>query len=344
MIIKFITCIVFSSILFTSPLKYAKNHLSEYNFFTHPLKNQIPTNNVFAYSVASPLFTDYAYKKRFIYVPDNSTLTLKDDGHFIYPQGTVLIKNFYYPHDFNKSNNEVRIMETRLLIKTMDDWVALPYIWNEEQTDAVLEIAGDRLTASWKHYDGKHVSTEYVVPNMNQCKGCHVYKNNFQPIGPTIKNLNYVYTEIENPKNQIDYWIEVGILEPTQIHHNFSTAIDYRDPHESIDSRARAWLDVNCAHCHRLGGPAENTGLYLELEEKDNKALGIMKPPIAAGRGSGNLKYTIVPGKPHGSILSFRINSTDPGIMMPELGRKLVHKEGLEIINRWIKEMDYGHQ
>ena len=107
----------------------------------------------------------------------------------------------------------------------------------------------------------------------------------------------------------------------------------------NLDERARAWLDINCAHCHRRGGPAETSGLYLELEETDPTALGILKPPVAAGRGSGDLKYNIVPGHAEQSIMDFRIRSLDPGVMMPELNRKLVHKEGVEIIQAWINSM-----
>ena len=64
------------------------------------------------------------------------------------------------------------------------------------------------------------------------------------------------------------------------------------------------------------------------------------KPPVAAGRGSGDLDYTIVPGQPDKSIMVYRMESTDPGIMMPELGRKLVHNEGVELVKKWIKEME----
>jgi len=35
-----------------------------------------------------------------------------------------------------------------------------------------------------------------------------------------------------------------------------------------------------------------------------------------------------------------RMLSKDPGIMMPELGRKLVHKEGIELVSEWIKHME----
>jgi hypothetical protein len=67
--------------------------------------------------------------------------------------------------------------------------------------------------------------------------------------------------------------------------------------------------------------------------------LGIGKAPVAAGKGSGGRLFGIVPGKPEESILQYRIESTHPGIMMPELGRKLVHEEGVELVRQWISEM-----
>ena len=76
--------------------------------------------------------------------------------------------------------------------------------------------------------------------------------------------------------------------------------------------------------------------MFLDYYQKDRKALGIYKTPIAAGRGSGKFEYDIVPGDPDHSILVYRFNSTDPGIMMPELGRSMVHHEGLELIREWI--------
>ena len=70
------------------------------------------------------------------------------------------------------------------------------------------------------------------------------------------------------------------------------------------------------------------------------EALGQCKPPIAAGRGSGGHLYSIVPGHADESILRFRLATNDPGMMMPELGRSLVHKEGLALINGWINSLE----
>jgi hypothetical protein len=71
----------------------------------------------------------------------------------------------------------------------------------------------------------------------------------------------------------------------------------------------------------------------------ESSVLGVGKAPVAAGKGSGGRLYSIVPGKPDESILQFRIESTHPGIMMPEVGRKLVHTEGVELVRRWIAEL-----
>ena len=327
--------------LFSSPLDYAKPTLSEFGFFKEPLKIQHPTKGVIPFSVASPLFSNYAEKLRFIKIPNGEKLTHNADGSFNYPEGSVLIKTFYYPDNFNKPEKERRIIETRLLIKTESDWVALPYVWNEAQTDAYLEVAGDRLPVNWVDKNNDYIEIEYSVPNMNQCKGCHVHFNEFKPLGPQLKNLNFIYNYAEAPSNQINKWVELGILESSESFSNLPQSIDYTNPDTgSLDERARSWLDVNCANCHQLGGPAQTSGLFLRFDQMNSKALGIMKPPIAAGRGSGIYKYTIVPGYPEESIMVYRINSTDPGIMMPELGRKLIHKEGLALIRQWIKEMN----
>ena len=79
--------------------------------------------------------------------------------------------------------------------------------------------------------------------------------------------------------------------------------------------------------------------MFLEIGQTDPERLGVGKPPVAAGRGSGNRRFGIVPGKPNESILVFRMENDDPGIRMPELGRQTQHREGVELIKEWIQEM-----
>ena len=111
------------------------------------------------------------------------------------------------------------------------------------------------------------------------------------------------------------------------------------DIHASLEARARAYLDINCGHCHSEKGAARTSGMWLDAGTHDPLRLGRCKLPIAAGHGTGDRPWDIAPGRPDESILSFRMESNDPGVMMPELGRSVVHAEGVALIRAWIESM-----
>ncbi len=313
-----------------------KKTLSEYGFFQGELKNLQPAERVFYYELNAPLFSDYAFKKRFIYLPPGTAIRYHATDVFEFPEGTVIIKNFYYPSDFRRPDEHIRIIETRLLILENGQWKALPYIWNEEQTEAFLDVSGKNLDVSWVHYDGSVRSVNYSIPNMNQCKGCHLRGDKIFPIGPLARQLNKTVNGI----HQLAHLASMGVLKNLPELQQIPQLPDYDDESAPLDARARAWLEVNCAHCHRPDGPAKTSGLHLTTDVTRPFELGIGKPPVAAGRGSGGLHYDIVPGHPEKSILYYRITSTDPGIMMPELGKKLVHEEGVALIREWIASLN----
>ncbi len=315
-----------------------KEKLSEYKFFVGALKNLTPAEDVVPYSINAALFSDYAYKKRFIKIPAGSKVKYSEADVFDFPKGTVLIKNFYYPADFNNPDAEIRILETRLLINEGENWKALPYVWNDEQTEAYLMVAGKTVPVSWKQPDGVIKNINYSIPNLNQCSGCHLRGDKLMPIGPTARQLNGVH-DSSHGKNQLVMWKEKSLLEGLPALSKVAQLVSYENQDASIELRARAWLEINCAHCHRADGAAKNSGLHLLANEKDLSKIGVGKAPVAAGKGSGGLLYDIVPGKPDESILQFRIESTHPGIMMPELGRTITHTEGVELVRQWIKEM-----
>lgn len=314
-----------------------KQKLSDHGFFVGNLRDLNPAERVIEYELNSPLFSDYAFKKRFIFIPQGSQVSYDSDDVFDFPEGTVLIKNFYYPSDFRKPADDIRIIETRLLIREGDAWKALPYIWNDEQSEALLEVAGKNLNVSWTHDDGSSRQVLYSVPNMNQCSGCHLRGDKIMPIGPTARQLNGSIRG--KHENQLTQWSSKGLLhglpEMTQV----PRLAAYDNDEELVNLRARAWLEVNCAHCHRPDGPAKTSGLHLLASVTNRAELGIGKAPVAAGRGSGGLHFDIVPGNPDASILYYRIQSSDPGVMMPELGKKLVHEEGVELVRQWIAQL-----
>ena len=109
--------------------------------------------------------------------------------------------------------------------------------------------------------------------------------------------------------------------------------------HETTTDLARSYLDVNCAHCHNPLGAADTSALNLDIDAEVNRDFGVCKPPVAVGRGSGDRPYDIYPGKPDDSILLFRMEHTDPAIVMPELGRAINHAEGVAVIRAWIAQL-----
>ena len=311
----------------------APEFLSEFGFF-EDMQNQIPADGVHPYSLVSPLFSDETDKLRFVYVPDGQKLGYVKNKVFIFPVGSTLIKTFAY---LNKNGPlDRQLLETRLLINTHEGWKAISYVWNDEQTDARRAIAGATIRTTFINPEGKMIDVRYRAPNQNQCKECHQLNKVMTPIGPKARNMNKLVEYQSGEMNQLLYWAALGWIDQSL----GSTPIsNYADVNASLEDRARAYLDINCGHCHIPGGSADTTGLYLNFTEKDQEQLGIYKKPVAAGRASGNLKYSIVPGHPNDSIMLFRMKSLDPGIMMPESGRALADKTGIKLIEDWINKL-----
>src|SRR5262249_34263191 len=161
------------------------------------------------------------------------------------------------------------------------------------------------------------------------------------PIGPKARHINKDYPYPEGTMNQLSYWTKVGYLKGAPPPEQAPRVPVWDDEKTgTLAARARAYLDINCAHCHNPVGPSSNSGLYLTATVTDPARLGVCKAPVAAGRGSGDLLFSVVPGRPGESIMVYRMNSNGPKIMMPELGRTIVHEEGVALIREWIRRME----
>jgi len=313
-----------------------KEKLSEYGFFKGPLHQLLPRNGVLSYELNTPLFTDYAVKKRFIVLPDGAKIRYTGEGALGFPDSTILIKNFAY---INTAHEHV-LIETRLLVKdpVSRSWKVMDYLWNKEQTDAVRHIAGAKIPVTLLDNDNQKVFTTYQVPNTNDCKRCHIKNDVLIPIGPKARNLNL--TVAGQKENQLVLWAKKGVLTGLPAIGAVERLPDWTDArHYSLNQRARAYLDVNCAHCHTKGGDAYNTGLFLEYEQANPDHLGMEKAPVSAGGGAGGLDYDVIPGDAGHSILLYRMNSAEPGTAMPELARTVIHKEGVKLIREWINSL-----
>jgi uncharacterized repeat protein (TIGR03806 family) len=334
---RYLGLIILLALMSYQPGPKFPTKLSDYGFFEGTLNLQNPTRGVMPYTLISPLFSDYASKLRFVQLPSGKSVAYNPDSVFQFPVGTRIVKTFYYPIDARKPNAERRLMETRILSHESTGWVALPYIWNEDQTEAYLEVAGGTNLVEFKDAKGKKQQVNYVVPNVNQCKGCHERDGIMTPIGPSARQMNAAMPYSHGVENQLDYWGRTNQM--TGIPAKRPTFVAYMDDQTPLNERVKAYLDINCAHCHNPKGPAKSSGLFLEHTYYGTTAYGIMKSPVAAGRGSGGLLYDIVPGKPSESIIAYRLDSHDPGVMMPELGRTKIHQEGVALIREWIKSI-----
>lgn len=312
--------------------------LSDYGFFTGNINTLNPTQGVYPYNMTSPSFADYSSKERFIYLPKGTHMEYQGDFNvFNFPIGTIIIKNFMYYNDIRDKSLGRKIIETRLLVRKETKWKPFSYKWNDEQTEATRLIVGGIVTASTIAKDGnlKEI-TKYVIPRELDCRTCHNLNEEMSPIGPKPANLNRPTIE-DISVNQIDHFVEEGIL--SGVPSSISKIPDYSDSSLDPITRGKAYLDANCAYCHRQGGTANANGLYINWDyEGEGIHTGAFKIPT--NFNAPGFQYDIVPGNPDESILLYRMTQTRAPAVMPQLSRSINDDEGIEIIREYISNLE----
>ncbi|MFK7828099.1 MAG: SO2930 family diheme c-type cytochrome [Oligoflexales bacterium] len=342
--------------------------LSDWNLFQVTDSKISLGEQVIPYSLKNPLFSDYASKYRTIRIPHGSKASYRQDGVLEFPVGSVISKTFgyrqsdlYFPEENRnpqdlprnigignaRSLTDIYRIETRILLKEEKGWVGMPYVWNEDQNDASLALIGKKIRIKLTHAEIGQREFAYQVPNFNQCKACHVkyieYSKPVLPIGPRAINLNHKFNYEEGSINQLEYWSDHDVLDGLVEEEKRPTMVGWDEKSAGVAARARAYLFANCAHCHRRQGPASMSGLFLSLDVSKPIELGICKTPVAVGNGGSRaMVFDIAPGDPEHSIMHYRLNSEDPAVMMPELGRSLIHTKGVALIYDWIDAMEGG--
>ncbi len=317
--------------------------LSKWGLFVKRDKHWSPAADLIEYELNTPLFSDDTIKHRAVRLPSGGQMTWHGTESLEFPVGTVIAKTFAYPDDKDDLTGGERYVETRIEHREASGWYGYTYVWNAEQTDAHLSLGGDVVPVSWKDEQGVTRQNQYQIPNANQCLSCHARDDKYVPLGTTARNLNRTGLD-KNVANQLTSWVERGLLIECPTPDQRPVLATYDDPQTgSVDQRARAWLEVNCAHCHNPLGSARTSGLDLRTVQTDPGRFGVFKSPVAAGKGSGGRRYDIIPGKPDESILMFRLETEEPGARMPSLARNLIHEESNQLIREWILSMPADH-
>jgi uncharacterized repeat protein (TIGR03806 family) len=318
--------------------------LSDYHFFKGEIKEQQPSKGVLPYEPASSLFTDYALKNRFVWMPDGTKATYNGDAKVLeLPVGAVLIKTFYYNNV--QPSNASKIIETRIMIKVAEEatvggeynsgWKFYNYVWNEEQTDAYLDMNGSDISISWLE-NGMTKSTVYRIPSETECLVCHKSNGAPIPIGIKPQNLNVNFEFNDGTRNQLAKWIAVGYLE-NNLPASIVSTVNYKDAAQPLDLRMRSYVDINCAHCHQEGSHCSYRPIRLAFNESGSAVnMGIC---VTADQEVEGLSTIISPGNIQRSLMHFRMNTTEPNYKMPLVGRNMIHTEGVQLMEQWINSL-----
>jgi len=313
--------------------------LSDYHFFKSPIAGLEPVYGVVPYEPVSTLFSDYAKKKRFVWMPEGVSANYLSDSEVLdFPAGTMLIKNFYYENVL--PGNVTKLLETRVMIKKADGWIFANYIWDEPQTDAFYDMEGGFIPVTWNQ-DGETREVNYQVPNGAECFTCHNEGEIPLPIGPKPQNLNKNYPYPTGMQNQLEKLKDFGYL--NSYPGNIQTLVDYHDPSQSLGLRVRSYLDINCAHCHSDNGFCNYRAPRFAFNQtSDPEHLGICIVPDEdiSNQVDAHPAHIIKPGHHDESEIFYRLNTTQANIRMPSRGRSLIHEEGVQMISEWIDSLE----
>jgi uncharacterized repeat protein (TIGR03806 family) len=294
------------------------------------------------FAPANSLFSDYAHKYRALFIPPGKQARYREINGLIFPVGTVVVKTFALPIS-TEANSPDRLIETRLLIRREHGWVGLPYVWNLEQTEARYAPLG-ASRASYVIDDGVQRDFVYQVPDRATCSQCHqgrVAGEHLAPIGTTVRQLNHSMDYGDGPENQLEHWRELGILTGLPTDRVIPEVPNWKDAGQPLELRVKAYLDINCSHCHSDNGSASLSGLRLEYwRDANSYVYGVCNQSQGYYGGPLGLLYDLVPGRADQSVLPFRVGAeraTATGKdLMPPLGRSLSDHEAVVLIRQWI--------
>ena len=331
--------------------------LSESGLFSSSASHQ-PSPGVLPFSVNAPRWADQATAERMIGIPGDASIMVHDKPQRIagsmfsrrmdFPANTVLAKTLSLETSRGNPQSRRRV-ETQMLHFDGRTWRGYSYAWNDEQTDAVLvDAAGkDRVFAVQDPQEPGGVRKQtWHFPSRAQCGRCH---NPWaeHTLAFNLQQLDKSHDYGSATADQLATLHHIGIFEWVQPDSGagqdrsterptVTRLVDPYDERADLESRARSYLHVNCAHCHRFnGGGVSYIELRSELALDKTKTLGTR--PTQGTFGIHNAQI-IAPGDPYRSVLFYRLAKLARG-RMPYIGSDVLDRQGLVLMHRWISSL-----
>lgn len=318
--------------------------LSETGLFASTA-DQRPAPGVIPYGVKQGLWTDNAVAQRFIGLPGMSTIGVhqrnqvplgKLKGEWAFPADTVFARTVGLEMEVGNPES-LRRLETQVLHYDGEIWQPYNYIWNDEQTDAVLadskgfdrsfeirdaSVEGGRRKQNWR------------FASRTECLTCHIVRTGGVH-GFVDWQLAGGFNHAGGSGDQLGALARMGLFEDP-VKARKPGGVPGRVQQAKADEEARAYLHVNCAHCHRRGGGGGATmDLRYSLPLAQTGVLG--EAPSLGGFGIAEPQI-VAPGEITRSVLWYRMAKTGPG-RMPHIGTRMADKRGLELLGNWIENL-----
>lgn len=311
------------------------------------------------YSVNSPLWSDGAYKERYIAIPHKPDQDMRigftTNRGWFFPDETVLVKSFALESEPGNAATR-KWIETRFLVKQQGEWAGYSYVWNDEQTEGTL-VAGEGMDRAYK-VGGKQQTWHY--PSRTECMVCHSRAANYV-LGLTEAQMNKDHDYGGARDNQLHTLECLGMLKV-----NYAGEIDtskqaknqrgpagengllsknpdqYKklaDPYDDkapLEARVRSYLQSNCAHCHvDAGGGNAQFNAEFTATLAETKLIDVA--PVHHKFDLPDAKL-VAPGHPERSVLLYRLSHRGRG-QMPQLATSLVDEKAVKVFEEWIKSL-----
>ena len=308
-------------------------HLSGTGLYADGSMSVVRPENL-PFSPQYPLWSDGASKRRWIHVPAGKSIDASKPDEFAFPPGTKFWKEFGHAGK----------VETRLIERLADGtWRFAAYQWNEANTDATLV-----------HEDGADVAAagapggRYTIPSRNDCLACHE--------GGTVPILGFSALQLSRDRDPLAAHAEPRRRGEPDLAEFASRGIIRNLPRPLVDDPPRivaatgvgraalGYLHANCGHCHNESGAVAGIELMLSQSAADPDASARATLRSLIGHASrfrahgSSAASRIVPGRPDESVISMRMQSTNPMTRMPPLGVSVVDGAGLALVERWIQQ------